>query len=270
MALVASNNLRLGAAASRLCKAFGIRLVKDTQVVQLAKNAGFDALFIEMEHSNFSLEDTGSLCRTALQIGITPFVRVPYQCGDGFVQRALDGGAMGVIFPHIHTRRDAEAAVSISKYPPWGKRSMTGQLPTFGLRPTPTDKVVVESNAEASSVLLMVETKESVSNIEDIASVEGVDVLLIGSNDLSIELGVPGLFKSDEFRSALERVSSACKKSGKIFGLAGIYENRELQQWAINTLGAGFILGQQDSGLLARSSQEVTKALLEIAQESRV
>ena len=81
---------------------FGVRLVANPQVVQLAKNAGFDALFIELEHSALSLGEASQLSIAALQTGITPIVRVPYQCGDGFVQRVLDGGAMGVIFPHIH------------------------------------------------------------------------------------------------------------------------------------------------------------------------
>lgn len=79
--------------------------MSDPQVVQLAKNAGYDSVFIELEHSTLSLYDAGNLSSAALSIGITPFVRVPYQCGNGFVQRVMDAGAMGVIFPHISNRR---------------------------------------------------------------------------------------------------------------------------------------------------------------------
>lgn len=82
----------------------GIRLVNNTQVVHLAANAGFNALFIDLEHSTLSIHDASQHCIVGLQRGITPFVRVPYQCGNGFVQKVLDGGAMGVIFPHIHGR----------------------------------------------------------------------------------------------------------------------------------------------------------------------
>lgn len=84
-------------------KAFGIRLVSNPQVVQLAKNAGFDSLFIDLEHSALSIGEASTLCSAGIMAGITPFVRVPYQCGNGFVQRVLDGGAMGVVFPHIHS-----------------------------------------------------------------------------------------------------------------------------------------------------------------------
>lgn len=83
-------------------QAFGIRLVTNPAVVQLAKNGGFDAIFIDLEHSTLSIDDASQHCTAALYAGLTPFVRVPYQCGNGFVQRVLDGGAMGVVFPHVH------------------------------------------------------------------------------------------------------------------------------------------------------------------------
>lgn len=156
---------------------------------------------------------------------------------------------------------DAKAAVSISKYPPLGKRSMTGQLPVFSLRPTPVHTIISESNSSGSVVVLMIETKESIEKIDEIAAVEGVDILLIGSNDLSIELGVPGQFKNDQFRNAVEAVSAACRKHGKCLGMAGIYENPEVQGWAINTLEARFVLAQQDSGLIARAAKECAVAL---------
>ena len=112
----------------------------------------------------------------------------------------------------------------------------------------------------------MIETEESIRNIDEIAGIEGVEVLLVGSNDLAIELGVPGQFQSPQFRSALEAVSKACARHHKIFGLAGIYENTEIHNWAINTLGARFILGQQDSGILARAGKEVADALSRIGR----
>ncbi|KAH8880216.1 Phosphoenolpyruvate/pyruvate domain-containing protein [Thozetella sp. PMI_491] len=249
---------------SSLCKLFGIRLVTNPAIVYLAKNAGFDALFIELEHSTLSVDDASRLCMAALLNGITPFVRVPYQSGYGVVQQVLDGGAMGVIFPHIHNKEDAEAAMRICKYPPQGCRSMTGQLPLFGMAPTSIATITEETNKHGSSVILMIETKESIEKADEIASVEGVDALLIGSNDLSIELGVPGDFRSEKYRSALERVSAACKKHGKFMGLAGIYDQPELQTWAITELGVCFILGQQDSGLLANGGKKCVEALSQI------
>ena len=100
-----SNNFQTCLSNNELCKAFGIKISNNAQVVLLARNAGFDALFIDLEHGWLSLADASNLCVTGLLAGVTPFVRVPHQCGNGFVQRVLDGGAAGIIFPHIHSAR---------------------------------------------------------------------------------------------------------------------------------------------------------------------
>ncbi|KAF6798768.1 HpcH/HpaI aldolase [Colletotrichum sojae] len=264
MASLFTNNLTRLSAAGKLCTAMGIRLVTNPQVVHLAANGGFDALFIDLEHSTLSIQDASQHCIVGLQLGVTPFVRVPHQCGNGFVQKVLDGGAMGIVFPHIHGRDDALAAVSICKYPPQGKRSITGQLPLFSLKATPQEIIISETNANGSSVFLMIETKKSVERIDEIASVEGADVILVGSNDLAIELGVPSQFKSQVFKDAMEVISRACKRHGKIMGLAGIYDSHEMHDWAINQLGVRFLLGGQDSAILARGAKETMAAISKV------
>jgi 2-keto-3-deoxy-L-rhamnonate aldolase RhmA len=233
-------------------------------VVQLAKNAGFDALFIDLEHSTLSLADASAVACAGLLSGLTPYVRVPYQCGMGFVQQVLDGGAMGVIFPHIHSATDAQAAVDACKFPPVGRRSMWGQQPVLGLRMTPLPKIVDICNRAASSVVVMIEAADSITNVESIAAVEGVDVLLVGCIDLSTDMGIPGNFESKRFRSALEVVSAACRRHGKLMGIAGLYNNREFQDWVINTLGVRFMLCQQDSNVLAIGAMECAAAVASV------
>lgn len=147
---------------------------------------------------------------------------------------------------------------------------MTGQLPIFSLKPTPAHTIIDQSNKHGSSVILMIETKESIEKVDEIAATEGVDVLLIGSNDLAIELGVPSQFQSKEFCAALEAVSAACKKHNKVFGLAGIYDAPEIQSWAIKTLGARFILGQQDSGVLAGGTKKCAEAIASIGPRNHL
>ncbi|KAF4925678.1 hypothetical protein CGCVW01_v003400 [Colletotrichum viniferum] len=82
-----TNSLTRLSGAGKLCTAMGIRLVTNTQVVHLAANGGFDALFIDLEHSTLSIQDASQHCIVGIQLGITPFVRVPYQCGNGFIQK---------------------------------------------------------------------------------------------------------------------------------------------------------------------------------------
>jgi 2-keto-3-deoxy-L-rhamnonate aldolase RhmA len=103
MTTLYSNNLLRCLSSRQVCKAFGIKVSPNAQMVQIAKHAGFDSLFIDLEHAWLTLAEASNLCNVGHLAGITPFVRVPHQCGNGFVQRVLDGGAMGVVFPHIQT-----------------------------------------------------------------------------------------------------------------------------------------------------------------------
>ncbi|OAA60351.1 Pyruvate/Phosphoenolpyruvate kinase [Niveomyces insectorum RCEF 264] len=256
-----SNNLLKSVKANAVCKAFGIKITPGAQVVQLAHNAGFDALFIDLEHGWLSLDDTTTLCNVAHLVGITPFVRVPHQCGNGFVQRVLDGGAMGVFFPHIDAPEDAQKAVAISKYPPQGCRSITGQIPLFGMRSTPPTDMIRLTNESGSTVFLMIESGAGSARADEIAQVPGVDAIVMGTQDLAVDLGVPGQLDHLSVKGALEQVSKACATHGKIFGIAGIYGNAALQEWAINTLGARFLLTQQDTSALFAAGAQAVKAV---------
>ena len=264
MALICPNNLQRCIESGTLCKAMAARLVTSPAIVQLAASAGYDVLWVELEHSVLDERDASVLCTAALMSNITPFVRVPYQCGDGFVQRILDSGSMGIIFPHVSDAEAARKAVAICKYPSAGTRSMTAQLPQFGLVPTHQKVTIEECNAHASSVLAMIETRSAIDNIEAIAAVPGLDVLLVGSNDLSIELDVPGNYEAEVFRTALQKVSDACRKEKKVLGLAGIYDNEKLHRWAVGELGVGFMLCQLDSGLLASGMKRNVEALSKV------
>lgn len=100
---IAPNNLLTLASSGRICTAFGIKIIPGAEIVQIAKSGGYDSLFIDLEHTTLTIRDAGQLCIASVGAGITPFVRVPHQCGYGFIQRVLDAGAMGIIVPHIHT-----------------------------------------------------------------------------------------------------------------------------------------------------------------------
>lgn len=131
----------------------------------------------------------------------------------------------------------------------------------FGYKTNAVQNVIRDSNDSASSVIVMIESKKGVDCADEIAAVDGVDTLLVGSNDLAIELGVPGDFESIEFRSALETIGEACKKNNKIMGLAGIYRQPDFHNWAVHKLGVRFILGQLDVGLIASGATQCLAAL---------
>lgn len=138
---------------------------------------------------------------------------------------------------------------------------MTGQLPQFGLKAMAVEETIRQANQSASTVFAMIESGDAVERADEIAAVDGVDVVLIGSLDLSIELGVPAQFNSEKYRTALDTVSKACRTHGKIFGLAGVYDDPLIQDWAINELGVRFILVQQDTSLISGGGKKAINAV---------
>jgi 2-keto-3-deoxy-L-rhamnonate aldolase RhmA len=242
-----------------------LRLVTNPLVVHFAKNAGFDVVWVEMEHSTYSIAEACVLASAAMMAGLTPIVRVPYECGMGYVQRVLDSGAMAVVFPHIITATDAETAVQMCKFPPQGRRSLWLQQAAAGLRTSmPMQTMADDVNARASTVGMMIEAVDSIPNVDAIAAVEGVDMLIVGCIDLSADMGVPGMTNGKEFRAALEAVSAACRRHNKIFGLAGNYKDRGFLDWVINTLGARLVLGHVDSNLISVGAEDCVQMLSSI------
>ncbi|KAF2103410.1 2,4-dihydroxyhept-2-ene-1,7-dioic acid aldolase-like protein [Rhizodiscina lignyota] len=250
-----ANNLLDRVAQNKVSTALGIRSFPLAETILVAKTAGYDSVFIDLEHTTLTMKDCGQLCITAMQAGITPFVRVPHQCGDGFIQRVLDAGAMGIVVPHIHGVEDSKKVIGISKYPPVGHRSLTGSLPHFDLKPLPAPVTAPLLNERGSTVFLMIETKDALENVDAIAALPGCDVLLVGANDLSIEIGTLPDFDHPRFIAALEKVSAACKKHGKIFGIGGLYHRPDLMERLINEMGCRWILGGLDLSLMLNGAK---------------
>ncbi|KAB2571285.1 hypothetical protein BFW01_g5889 [Lasiodiplodia theobromae] len=267
---ICKNALHALRAQNKVCKAFGVKLITSPEIVHVAHNAGFDSLFIDLEHSALSLREANTLCVAALSVGISPFVRVPGQSSAGFVQRVLDNGAQGVIFPHCDSAEQARAAVRMAKYPPLGKRSVMAMLPHMGYRQAPLTEVTALGNAELSTVVVMIESPEAVRDVDAIAGTEGVDVVLVGSNDLSIELGVPGDWDSPVFSEALARIADAVRRHSKILGVAGIYNRPDVMHECIHRHGARFVLGQNDLPLMYKAAGEVASKLKDLEEMEQV
>ncbi|KAB2104561.1 hypothetical protein AG0111_0g6830 [Alternaria gaisen] len=245
---IAPNNLLSNAAQSRICTAFGIKITPDTSIVHIAKAAGYDSLFIDLEHTAMTIKDANQLCITANSAGITPFVRVPHQCGNGI---PLESSFWYRIWlTNMMLTDDALRAINISKYPPMGKRSISAGFPHFEFAPVPTTTMTAQMNATGSTVFIMIETADALAAVDDIAALAGADVLLVGSNDLASEIGTLGDWDAPCFLAALEKVGAAARKHGKIMGIAGLYHRPDILERVINEFGAKWVVGAQDVGLL--------------------
>ena len=214
------NNVRRRIADGEVAVSMVVRLVHSIEIANIAKACGFDSLYIDLEHSSFSLETTSQICMAALETGVTPFVRVPAY-GAEYVSRVLDGGALGVIAPHVGGAADAERVVRHARFPPGGNRSVSVGTPHLRFRPWPMAEARRVLNEE-TTVVAMIETPDAVAKAEEIAAVEGVDILMIGTNDLCAEMGIDGQFEHEKVKTAYRRVIDACRRHGKTAGIGGL------------------------------------------------
>ena len=194
-----------------------LRVVRNPALFFLAKNAGLDFLMFDCEHGNYDMETLHDNFITANALGMSGFVRVPVGTKE-YISRALDSGASGIMVPMTETVEQAKALVKWSKYQPIGDRGFNSVAAHTDYKGGKHDEIMRENNKKVISIA-QIETKLAIENIDAIAAVEGVDALLIGPNDLSISLGIPGDLMNPIEIEAIGVVAAACKKHGKAFGL---------------------------------------------------
>jgi 2-keto-3-deoxy-L-rhamnonate aldolase RhmA len=206
---------------NELALGVGVRLVRNVDIIKVMKSAGFDWLFLDLEHGSLSIETACEISVAAQDSGIAPIVRVPY--GElAMATRVLDGGALGVVIPHVDTPEEAKEIADKLRYPPRGHRSVGGGQAQFDYTPMPLGEMTEKSD-ENTLVTVMIETPKAVANAEAIAAVPGIDCLLIGSSDLSMELGIAGQNGHEKIQAAAEQVVAGCRKHGKWPGMGGAY-----------------------------------------------
>jgi 2-keto-3-deoxy-L-rhamnonate aldolase RhmA len=253
---VLRNTVKEKLARNELVTFMIVRLVRSVEIAGIARTAGYDAIYIDLEHNSFSLETTGQICIACLPMAVTPFVRVP-GLDPQLIARVLEAGALGVIVPHVQSRQDAEAVVQAAKYPPLGTRSLAGALPHMRFRTFPAVATMKAIN-DATMVVAMIESAEAVAAADEIAAVDGVDMLLIGTNDLSNALGIPGQLDHPSVREAYVRTFEACRKHNKHLGVGGLASKPELAKEFIE-LGARYISAGSDIAFLLAAAAEKVK-----------
>jgi 2-keto-3-deoxy-L-rhamnonate aldolase RhmA len=236
------NSAKQRLAADQAAIGFGIRQSRTVDVAQIARTCGFDWLFIDMEHGALDLETAAQISLAALAVGIAPIVRVP-GIEHHHATRALDAGALGIVVPHVDTAEQARRVADQCRFPPTGHRSIPGGLPQLGFAAMPVADAMAKVDA-ATLLVVMLETEEAIANADAIAAVDGIDVLLIGSNDLTADMGIPGQFGDAKLDRAYDVVIAAARRHGKHAGLGGIYEEKLMDHFIRK--GARFVLGGAD------------------------
>jgi 4-hydroxy-2-oxoheptanedioate aldolase len=240
--------------------AFGVRGSRTPEIARVAKASGHDVIWIDLEHSAIAIDAAAQICAAALDLRLTPFVRIPER-EYGVIGRLLDGGALGIIAPRIETQAQAQDLVAACRFPPAGHRSAIGTLPHVGYERLPAADFNQAMNRR-TIVKVLIESPLGIENIGRIAAVEGVDIIGIGTNDLSAELGVPGEFRHPSVRQAHDHALQACQRAGKPLAIGGIAD-MEYSAELVKRGAAPFIMTGIDTDLLLAIAQARVKQALE-------
>jgi 4-hydroxy-2-oxoheptanedioate aldolase len=227
---------------NQLAVGIGVRLVRNVDIIKVMKAAGFDWLFLDLEHGSMSIETACEISVAAQDSGIAPIVRVP----------------------HVDTAEEAREIADRLRYPPLGHRSVGGGQAQFDYAPMKLGDMTRRSN-DNTLITVMIETPKAVRNAEAIAAVPGIDCLLVGSSDLSMEMGIPGENGHPRIQEAVDKVIAACRKHRKWAGMGGAY-SEELLQLYIGK-GAKLLLAGNDLPMLtnaARSHQAKVRAMVKV------
>jgi len=231
--------------------------VNSVDVAAHIARMGFDFLWIEMEHSPVTLETLRNMVLATRGLPALPFARVPVN-ELWTAKRVLDAGVFGVMFPFTSTPELARQAADACHYPPVGRRGSGPGLAMFGWPDVESYHDCADENVV---VIAIIEEKRAVERIDEIAATPGIDVLFIGTSDLSFSLGLRGKQGEPAHREAIARIVEAGKKHGKFLGrpagtAAQIAEYRKQ--------GFQLFQTQTDIGLMAEGAKSLFRGLGDI------
>jgi 2-keto-3-deoxy-L-rhamnonate aldolase RhmA len=202
-------------------------------IAQIVKAAGADFILFDMEHSGLGIDGIKQQMAACRGLDLVPMVRVP-TLQPHFIARCLDMGAMGIMVPMVETAAQAREIVSATRYPPHGRRGAAFGIAHDDYAGGAVADKIAAANAR-TMVIALVETAVGIDNVEEIAAVDGVDVVWLGHFDLTNFMGIPAQFQHPDYLAAVDKLTAAAKRHGKAAGLmAGD------TTWGRDYMGKGF------------------------------
>jgi 2-keto-3-deoxy-L-rhamnonate aldolase RhmA len=255
------NHTKRNLRADELVLFMGVNQMRTPNIAMIAASCGFDGVYIDLEHNPTSLETAAGICVAALGMGITPIARVSSRDPHD-ATRILDCGAQGVMVPHVSTVAEAKAVVESCRYSPLGHRSASGSGPALGYAARSQGEINTYLN-EQTLLIAMLETPEAIENADAIAAVDGIDIVHIGSTDLSTEMGIPGQYQHARMREAYEATAAAARAHGKWMGVGGVREDLEFQKWLLQ-IGMRYLTGGSDVGYILSAGRADVRRIRDV------
>ncbi len=223
--------------------------------IEICRHAGFDFAVIDLEHSPLHTLIAEDLCRAADCVGLAPIIRVRKNDAPQ-IQRALDIGSAGVQVPQIETKADAEAVVRGAKYSPLGARGLSFYT-RAGVYTAAGTQITEQLNQE-SLIVVHIEGKRGIDNIQEIVSVPHIDVIFLGPYDLSQSLGIPGQVRDPRVIELMKTGIQTIRNAGKAAGTFA--DTPEMaKQWI--DAGVQYLALGVDVGIFLRACQALIKGV---------
>jgi len=196
------------------------QMLPNTNVSRALARTGVDWVMVDCEHGNIDDSAMHEAVPAIAALGVSPIVRIP-DMQSWMVKRALDCGAHGVLVPLLRTVDEAKAIVQSAKFPPWGRRGFGSPFAAERFNPVPSFTEYLQQANGALLTMVQIETQEALEVVDEIAAVEGLDVLFIGPFDLGNNIGHPIIngVVAPELKEAIGRTLAACRKTGKKCGI---------------------------------------------------
>ena len=226
------------------------------EVVEILSGAGLDFVICDLEHSQISEQETGTILLAGLNCGLPVIVRVPH-FDPGLINRLLEAGAAGIQLPQVQSRDQSLAFRQACKYPPQGSRSISLAQPAAGYGAEPLTSYIARINHEVLMVG-QVESKELESPLAGL--VRGLDVAFVGSLDLTVDMGVPGKLEDPAVQQRLREIEQAAAEA-KVH--LGIYADSPARAMQAAAAGYRFIAVSSDLGALSGAAKSWMKQLQE-------
>ena len=224
----------------------------DPTIYEMTSLLGFDGIWMDLEHHHYSVETAANLMRAA-RVGVSDIIARPAKGEFMRMDRLLEAGAQGIMYPRCESAQEAAEVVKWAKFAPAGERGVdtaNADVPYFAM---PLAHYLKKANEEPL-VIIQIESPRAVEQVEAIAKVPGVDVLMVGPADLSVLSGIPGQFDHPLVLGALERIARAAKAAGIHWGTVS---GTPAHTRKLLDMGARFICHNADILILKRGLEHI-------------
>lgn len=234
-----------------------INIVDHPDFVKIFKTCGFDYFIIDCEHGYMEYSKAAAMIALAKEMNIAALVRIP-QASRECIMRFMEMGADGLMLPNTDTAEQARQMVSYAKYAPLGNRGISMMRGHNGYIPVASPIEYMKKANEETLLIAQIESAQSIQNIEEILSVDGIDIAFMGPNDLCHNLGIFGQQDNPLYIESLDKVIAASKKAGKYCGTHGMNASA-LKKWIAK--GMTFNLYSNEVSMLMNDAQAAIRTL---------